>query len=252
MSDVDADGKIEEVTYEKHNPFSLAQRLRSSLRCCCQQAQGASEEKVRYLWLYVERRDPREVNAPEPRPELQDWLNVIDEAGAGGVRYLVVSSDNHLGNFPHIWEICDWAQSTHGMTVGLHTLATALSDEEIAGIKGLDSHKTRLLLSREGFEALKPLADEGIVVRLGEPEAQEIGAPCDKPGHMVFVNSYGVLYTCGMVEGNENFRLGTIFEDTFRRILADPSLPHAVQDESLIVQHGCDGCPPLFVKSLSD
>jgi len=251
MSDVDSEDVIEEVTYGDNNPFELARQLQASLRCCCQQY-ATGDEKARYLWLYVERRTPKEANAPDERPELQDWLNVVDEAAGAGVKYLVISGDNHLNNFPYIWEICSWAQDTHGMTVGLHTLATSLSDEEIAGIKALDGAKTRLLLSKDGMTALAHLGDEGIALRKGEPENHEIGAPCDKPGLMVFVNSYGVLYTCGMVEGNENFRLGTIFEDTFRRILQDPSLPHAVKDDALIVQHGCDGCPPLLVKGLAE
>lgn len=251
MSDVESNEEIEEVSYGDINPFRFTHRLRESVRCCCQQHDSASE-RITYLWLYVERRSPREANAPEKTPALEDWLNVIDEAGGGGVRYLVVSSDNRLANFPFIWEICRWAQDTHDMRVGLHTLATALSPEEVDAIKSLDPQKTRLLLSNEGMGALGHLEEQGIALRLGEPNPDEIGAPCDLPIHMVFVNSYGVLYTCGMVEGNDRFRLGTIFEDTFKRILEDPSLPHAVADESLIVQHGCDGCPPLLVKHLTN
>lgn len=251
MSDVDSNDEIEEVTYGNFNPFAFTHRLRESVRCCCQQ-HDSKGERITYLWLYVERRSPREAEAPERTPVLEDWLNVIDEAAAGGVRYLVVSSDNRLSSFPYIWKICKWAQDTHGMRVGLHTLAISLTDDEIEGIKTLNPEKTRVLLSNEGMEALGHLAEQGIAIRPGEPDPEEIGAPCDLPIHMVFVNSYGVLYTCGMVEGNDRFRLGTIFEDTFRRILEDPSLPHAVADEALIVQHGCDGCPPLLVKSLTN
>ena len=64
---------------------------------------------------------------------------------------------------------------------------------------------------------------------------------------MVFVNPDGVLYTCGLVDGLDDFHLGDIFDGTFSGIMKDPELPHEVSDQDRFfkAQHACDGCPAL-------
>lgn len=232
-----------------NNPFDLARRVRHKMNCCCNSHRA--DEDITYLWLYVDRRGATTPPPSGPTPRLEDWLNVIDEAAAAGVRYLVISLESGFGAFPHLWEICKWAQEQHGMTVGLHTLATELTAEECELIRQLTLDRTRLLVCKDGITRFKHLEDGGVKLRLGQLEESNPMGSCDKPGRMVYINAHGVLYTCGMVDGDDNYRLGTIFEGEFKNILRDPALPHRIDQQQHYHERGCDGCPPLFEHCLA-
>jgi len=188
----------------------------------------------------------------DQQPGVNHWLNAIDEAASVGVLWLVVSVKSSLSDRPEIWPVCEWAQQTHGMTVGLHVETGALSPEEIDRLKELEAGKTRLFVQHENLDALRHLEEHGIQVCAADVAANEPGRPCQKPGKMVFVNAEGRLYTCGMVQGNEAYCMGSMFEGTFNEILHDPSLPHSVPPGEQDDPHGCDGCPPLLARFLAE
>jgi radical SAM protein with 4Fe4S-binding SPASM domain len=229
------------------DPFDLARRVHQRVHCCCSGTPGQAD-RITYLWVYAAKPiKDSQAGSPPHVLSVEDWYNVVDEAAAGGIRGIVITVPESLAQFPHLWAICRWAQEMHGLFVGLHTYADCLSDAELAELKLLDLHRTRLFVSREACPKLKALEDEGLTICVAQPP-EDFTPPitCALPGRMVFVNPEGVLYTCGMVEGNEHFRLGTIFEGTFTSILENPALPHAVQTADATNVHGCDGCPPLF------
>lgn len=238
---------VPEERLSEPDPFLLARRVHERVHACCASGQE-QRDRITYLWIYaaksLNRHDGKETGRVLG---LEDWYNVVDEAAAGGIRGVVLTVPESLAQFPPLWEICRWAQEAHGLFVGLHTYADCLSDAELAELKKLDLHRTRLFVTREACPKLKALEDEGLTICVAQPP-EDFAPPvtCAFPGRMVFVNPEGVLYTCGMVEGNDQFRLGTIFEGTFTSILQNPDLPHAVRTADATNVHGCDGCPPLF------
>ena len=209
------------------------------------------KDDVPYLWLNIAS-DIQNSIGNESRLGVSlsksQWLNVVDEASSMGVGWVVISVSSSLSLVPNLWAICGWAQKTHDMTVGLHLHSSAISDEELDCLRKLDVSKTRILVTRDLIEAVRHLEGYGFQLCEADPKPTKNRISCDMPNKMVYINRMGELYTCGLVDGLENFRLGTVFENKFKNILADPGLPHCVPPGSALVSHGCDGCPPLVAK----
>lgn len=228
--------------------LSLPKRVRRGIAAC---RSGAQEDDVRYLWLNIAEEVPNSVREESPAAvSLSEgqWLNVIDEAASLGVGWVVISVRSTLSSIPNLWTICDWAQRTHNMTVGLHLHSSAISDEELCCLRKLDASKTRILVTRDLMEVVRHLESYGLQLCEADPERVKNKTSCEMPYKMVYVNAVGELYTCGLVDGREDFRLGTVFENKFKKILADPQLPHCVPPGSTVVSNGCYGCPPWMVK----
>lgn len=234
------------------DPFAFAREAHIQLKTCCN---GTSRvDQIEYLWIYA--REHGLGKCPPPPgaslPDLEHWLNVVDEAASLGARWLVVSvEETTLDAIPELLPICKWAQDAHDMSVVIHTNAKSIDEAELAALKQLDQALLRLFVTQENHSAFAHLEADGIRVRIGQPDrVGEHG--CGMPKSMVFVNGMGELYTCGMVEGDERFRMGNIYERKFGEVLCDPALPHAVPPEARHKSHGCDGCPPLLANRLKD
>jgi len=235
------------------DPFALPKRIRKRIRECTKKTDETKED-ICYLWIHVSKAgiaQLEDAGTTEPPLSLEDWLNVLDEAAAYGANWLVITIHAPFSQFPDIWEIARWAQETHSMRVGLHTNQATFGQEEIKAIKTLHPEKTRLFVRRDIMPSLKHLEAEGIRLAPADPQPYGHKPDCQGPAKMIFVDARGVLYTCGLVEGNENFRLGTIHESTFDKILHDPDLPHTVPEKIHRVSKGCDGCPSLIANFMA-
>jgi radical SAM protein with 4Fe4S-binding SPASM domain len=252
MSEKPSAENVESVQLDP-DPFALAKKLRSRIRHCAESLHETPSE-VHYLWLHVSTEgisQPGDRSAKQKNPpSLEDWLNVVDEAAALGVNWLVISMQTAFSAFPDIWTICQWAQETYGISVGLHTTASALDAEDLESLKLLDPAKTRLFVKRDVMDSIAPVEALGIKVSACDPQTYGNTPNCQGAAKMVFVNPDGVLYTCGLVEGHTEYRLGTIYEKTFENIVHDPALPHKVKEEIHRVSEGCDGCPSLIANYL--
>ncbi|HPO14802.1 MAG TPA: hypothetical protein PLI09_15275 [Candidatus Hydrogenedentes bacterium] len=212
-----------------------------------------SEEQsaqIAFLWMDVSKEGiARQENAPAPARvlTLDDWLNVIDEAAGYGVNWLILTLRTSPSRHPDIWKIAQWAQEAHGMRLGIHIAVDNLTDDEVDSFSRLDGTKITLYVKQDLHERLAPLESMGIKIGLADPQTYGERPNCNGPARMIFTDPEGVLYTCGLVQGNQTFRLGTIFEKTFKEILQDPNLPHAVPKTMHHVSEGCDGCPSLIV-----
>jgi len=137
------------------------------------------------------------------------------------------------------------------MRVGIHAVDRPLSPVEIEQIRELDPNQTRVFLNEDQLEAHAGLADDGVQIRLAQPDLSGMeGKTCKAPSEMIFVNPQGVLFTCGMVEGNESYRLGSIFETRIDHMAEDTSLPRSVPCADATRVNGCDGCPPMLARFL--
>ncbi|MBI2421184.1 MAG: SPASM domain-containing protein [Candidatus Hydrogenedentes bacterium] len=232
------------------DPFALLKRIHTGVARCAKVGACENRESIEYLWLYVSKTGIGQPDSGATAAQLsvEDWLNVVDEVASLGARWLVVSALSNLSTCPDIWTICAWGQDTHGMLVGLHTHAPTLTQEEIAGIQQLDPAKTRLLVNESAWDSVRPLRESGIEAIIVKPEMSEPDGECTKPGKMAFVNPQGEMYTCALVEGFGDFKLGNVFTGSMNALLRDPHLPHAVPSSAPHKEHGCAGCPPLMAQ----
>lgn len=230
----------------------LAKQVRQRLRETIAAAKRSKDDAA-YLWLYVSKAgigQSEGKKAPSTPLSLDAWLGIIDEAASVGVNWLVVSVQARLDSNPDVLEICRWAQETHGMKVGLHSDCSCVNEDELASVSSLDPELTHLLLPRDVYAQMRDLDLHGIKVCPAEPDLSdhESMSPCRKPGTMVYVNPEGKLYTCGMVDGEDEYHLGNALETDFRSVVQDPNRPHMVPMEHARHKGGCDGCPPIVVK----
>ena len=58
----------------------------------------------------------------------------------------------------------------------------------------------------------------------------------------------GSLFTCGLVLGEEHYRLGRIQDGSLRDVMENESLPHQIAQTSAFPENHCDGCPPLVAR----
>lgn len=238
---------------EGPDPFSLPKALRAKVRGCCGGGTCTPTASLDYLWIQFGKAGcgaPGQAAAPGmAAPSLEHWLNVVDEGASLGARWVVLSLTGPLTSVPEFVDICQWAQDAHGMCVAVHSPAMSFSRDEVALLKRLDLEQVRLFVTAAAYPNVKALEAEGIKVRMAEGEIEH-KCGCGMPGRMLFVNGQGEIYTCAMVEGKDDFRLGDIYSRTLDSVVADPALKHAIPTETPFEEHGCDGCPPLYAEML--
>lgn len=245
MSSGDQAGRREQDA----DPFQVMRRIRKGIKSAAELSEEQSAQ-VTFLWMDVSKKGiARREDAPDPLSvlTLDDWLNVIDEAAGYGVNWLILTLRTSPSRYPDIWKIAQWAREAHGMRLGIHVAVDSLTAAEVDSFAQLDGAGVTLYIKRDLHEHLSALESKGVRICFADPQTYGERPNCNGPARMIFADPEGVLYTCGLVEGNQAFRLGTIFEKTFKEILQDPNLPHAVPKTMHHVSEGCDGCPSLLV-----
>mgnify|MGYP000872868130 FL=1 len=229
--------------------FTLSRDVRKRLRECCKEGENG-QRHVMYLWVCVCPRGIGETPAggdDSRRLSLQDWLNILDEAASLGACWVVLSMTTQLSRHEDLWDICRWAQEAHGMMVGIHLVEDDVTPEETARLKQLDGDRLRLLVRRESLGKLKPLEDQGLVLWTANPQEEDGARPrCQGPSRMIYVNAAGELFTCGLVDGLDQYRMGNALRERLRDVMRDPCVPHSVDESLHRISSGCDGCPSLI------
>lgn len=229
------------------DPFQLPRRLSRRLAECVENHDVAAETRptVRYLWLYVtEEGLDRNRDKNGPALDVERWLNVIDESAALGAEWLVIFAGASLARCPEIWRLCQWAQEIHDLRVGLHVAAADLTDTEVEALSSLKSGRTYLMADDTLIGSLRHLEPKGVCLCGANVRGDQRMAPCPNPQDITCVGIDGTLFTCGLVLGDEQYRLGNVLEHRLEDIMGDTTLPHVVPETVAYSGHGCDGCPP--------
>lgn len=238
--------------------FALPRSIVKVLRACAEKhgadAPSPTRDNLKYLWINVSegstcpsktcRKNSRRLSA-------EDWLNVVDEAASLGVKYLVIAVGDSMDDHPEVWAICRWAQYTYGMSVGIHTNTKKLGKTTVEELKQLESNRTWLFVNGTAPSAFTAVKKAGIKVLRAHVTRDDHVPPCDMTEEMVFVGPEGVLYTCGLVLNNDEFRMGHVSEKPIEDFLKDSSLPHTIPEWTPRPEHGCDACPPIMVRRMS-
>jgi radical SAM protein with 4Fe4S-binding SPASM domain len=153
---------------------------------------------------------------------------------------------------PQLLPVCQWAQGTYDMAVGIHAYI-ALEPGDADVLKKLDLNKTRVFADGEHIEAAQFVEALGIALHCADGLHDHEEQPeCDLPATMACVGPEGTMYTCGLVLGQEQFSLGHIFDRKLSSVIGDNSLPHAIPAGASSSTHRCNGCPPLMAKKLQE
>lgn len=241
--------------YAQENPFRLPQSLVRTLRKCAKAFCSIEPETVKYLWVHIaddvfvpqQYRNGHDPQAQELTTE--EWLNVIDEAASLGAETVIVSVGVPIAEKPYVWDICEWAQTVHGMTVGLYVYGANLTEDDVRRLARLDRGKTRLFVDSADLDRLR-YADEQFGVQLCIADGlmpDEPAHTCHLPQSMTCVGSRGALYTCGLVLGDQRFHMGDINRKRLDGVMTDANLPHHIPEGSAPdTPRRCNACPPLM------
>lgn len=223
--------------------FLLARRIHRGITQCASGCEALVRSDVCYLWLQLG------TDSLPSTLHVDQYLNIIDEAASLGVNWLVIT----LGEATcrkDIRTLCNWAQDTHGMVVCLHAPSGELAPAERELLGMLNADSTFLLVEPEHAAHFGDMEAAGVRIALAKPAGQKDGAPCTFPNKMIFVDPEGRLYTCGLVAGEADFFLGSVFESSMDEIMHNPKLPHVISTAEPTSERNCSGCPPLVAKYL--
>lgn len=231
--------------------FGPVKTFNQKLKACSKAGTSPGADDIIYLWICVNAQGLRKgfcnkKNGGVPLG-MDQWLNIIDEAATLGANWLVLSLTDPLEECESIWPISKWAQQVHDMTVGLHLKeCDSLTTKQVKLVRQLNVDKTRILLRCNSKKIPEQSTKQGITVWSANPQPDGEKPKCLGPKRMIFVNEKGVLYTCGLVDGNDTYRIGHVEDGHLKYILNDPEAPRSVCDDIHVITPGCDGCPALL------
>lgn len=224
--------------------LTLGRRIRHGLTSCTGSIPKQPPGDIFYLWIQL---SPTEGDSAITQDQ---WLNIIDEAASIGVNWLVLTLGYSEASRAHAGPICRWAHESYDMTICLHVPDGTIHPDERELLQELPRESTYLLVEPPFATAFGDLTEEGIQVALANPPSPGEGARCDYPYKMIFVDAAGELYTCGLVSGEHDFFLGSVFDGSLEEIIHNPKLPHTVSAAQPSSHQSCSGCPPLVAKYL--
>ena len=238
--------KHTEETKRDRIPENIARQLQE----CIKRQNNGNDNPRKLLWLFFANDADNSANAQLKQSSelaLNDWLNVIDEATLFNIDKLIVSVQDKLADHPHIAKICNWAQSTHNMQVGLHLSNKTISKNEFSIMSDFDPGKTYLLAPSLSSKSKEKMCRCGFT--LCEPQRKPEAPPCNYPEDMLCVGPEGKIYPCGRVIGDKAFSIGDV-----RTVPIGKAVSH--KDEAMLeIIHGkackCNACAPLMAEDMN-
>ena len=224
-------------------PKTIAKQLR---RCAASHAvpEATPEALVRYLWVDMGRYTDSALSDEE-------WLNIVDEAASLGAKYMIICVGKSLDQCPSLWQTMHWAQSVHGIHVGLHMCGSAITEGDIVHFRELKPALTHIFTSRNDIERINEIRELGIQVASSAVCAADHPEGCpSEERDMLYVGPQGVLYSCGLVAEKEPFELGHALDKPLNKLLKRKSTPRVVPPSVPRHEGGCDGCPPILIKRI--
>jgi len=247
MSQTEQKFKKQDLTLEL---LGFPKTIFKKIRECSKIAESAPKD-ISYLWLKVSEKNIKSNEKKQgEKLNIDVWLNVIDEAVSAGANWLVLTIHIPLDQMEEVIEMCRWAQNTYTMRVGFFLCREDISEKEIRVISGLKKDLTQIFVKKKALEHFKKLKEMGLFLGIADPQEYGNKPNCEGASKLLYVDNEGSIYTCGLVSGMKNYKLGTIYEKKFQEIIKDPSLPHSVEEKIHKVNEGCDGCPSLLMKYL--
>lgn len=241
----------------KADPFDLPKRISKGLSASSARYEDETfmESVVKYIWMYVT--DDGLAKDSYCTPEnscqnLNDWLNIVDEASSLGAEWMMVYAGASVSQNPDVWKICYWAQDVHDLKVGIHVASNSMNEEDVDHLNKLIPHKTYIVADKDDLGVFQFLQSRGFSLLETNIRPEDRPETCENPEAIACVGANGMLYSCGLVLGEDQYALGNAKVRSLSDIMHDKSLPHSIQDMSQRPAEGCNACPPLMVKRLEE
>jgi len=246
-----------EMTSAVSDPFDLPKRISKGLAESSARHGDSrpADPVVKYIWLYVtdDGLVKDSYTAPgKPCQNLDDWLNIVDEASSLGAEWMVVYVGASVSQNPDVWKICYWAQDVHQLKVGIHVASSCMNEEDVEHLNMLVPQQTFIVADKADLGVFRFLTSRGFSLIETNIRPEDRPETCENPEAITCVGANGRLYSCGLVLGDEQYALGDSKVRALSDIMRDESLPHSIPDMSTRPSHGCDACPPLMVKRLEE
>lgn len=216
--------------------------------------QGSSipqeDSPIRYIWLHVTRDGIAGEGhaATDISMLLNDWLNLVDESAALGAQWMIVYLDTPINEDSDVWRICAWAQEVHALKVGLHINSQYVDTWSFDSLTKLKKDKTFIVADQSMLSTLQDRNEDGFTLCRANISDDDRQLPCTHTDSIVCARTDGVMFCCGLVVGEESYRLGNVRSDPVNRAMQK----HAELEPILVGGHhtpnGCDGCPPIMVQ----
>jgi hypothetical protein len=179
--------------------------------------------------------------------DINQWLNVVDEAAQLGSGVLVVTVGSSLDECPEVWDLCRWAIDSHDMLVGIHLSHPQFSDDNVAKLREFDDTKLCIFATGKTAPAVREAIDGAVNVAVGEClNCAASDTDCELPKSMACVCDSGEMFTCGLVAQREGFYIGNVNDQRMDHLADDDSLPHSIPPGTDGGEHSCAGCPPMI------
>lgn len=214
-----------------------------------------SSSPIRYIWLHVTREGitgTRSISENGATMLLNDWLNVVDESAALGAKWMIVYFDTHVDKTSDAWKICSWAQEVHDIRVGLHINSRYLQHWDFSSLSKLDTERTFIVSDQSKLQSLSFLEERGYTLchsNIGEEDRE---MPCTHTDSIVCAGADGVMFCCGLVVGEESYRLGDVRSDSVGRAMQNHAGLEPILFSRGHTETGCDGCPPIMAQRFSE
>lgn len=207
------------------------------------------DSPVRYIRLHVTRKGiagTQDSSETGTALLLNDWLNVVDESAALGAKWMIVYFDTLVDKTSDAWKICSWAQEVHNMHVGLHINSRYLPNWDFSPLSRLDTETTFIVSDRSTLKSLSFLEEQGYTLCHANIGEDDRTLPCTHTSSIVCAGADGVMFCCGLVVGEESYRLGNVRSDTIDNAMQNHSRLEPLTHSR--TQGGCDGCPPIMAQ----
>ena len=197
------------------DPFQLSKQFAKGLSDASKQASDVGDlpEVAKYLWINVTTEQYKGAYGEGASSGLSadEWMNVIDEAASLGAEWMVIGAGDSLVECPMVWTLCAWAQETHQIRVAIHLRSASAVDDHAKNMMALDTSLTCLVADRSILDQYQILAEKGIALCEATIAPHRSHSTCTIPESMLCVGIDGELYTCGLVLGEAQYRLGNVF-----------------------------------------
>lgn len=213
-----------------------------------------SSSQIHYIWLHVTKDGIIESHeAPQSTVlSLNDWLNIVDESASLGAQWMIIHVDTCLKSDSDVWRICAWAQEVHGICVGLHLDHDCMNEVSLAPIHHLKQDKTFVVADNNAVEALNFLSEKGYCICASNIGSEDRMLPCEHTESIVCAGADGVMFCCGMVVGEESYRLGNVQADPVNEAMRKHQSLKPILMNQEREGHSCNGCPPFMVQRFKE
>lgn len=234
------------VTWNKNRLFVNKVASKVDLSQCPLQP----NESLKYVWLNLKPTQSIEDDCCDSELKVDDWLNIIDESAALGANSMVVSAGISLSDHPMVWAISNWAQSVHGMHVGLHVQKGSLTDEELSKLGELDKKLTCLVVDKSKSEALESLNMYGIPIITSYVSKEKTKEHCTESGLLACIHSDGILHKCGLIRREQKIPVGNALSRPILELVKDEQDIANTGNSNPMITSNCGACPTLVAQQL--